>query len=147
MPGTLLSRHWGIEFNPPPPPPSIFCCSGVPCLCLGFWNTFIVSGFANGQLKLYDSESGVKVVEVTAHARPVVGLDVALNAGLVRKRELQHQIGSLSWYLLVLFSCCQHLRTVQCACGLCPCSRTPRLGRQFHACVLTCNECTRRPFL
>lgn len=58
-------------------------CSGIPCLCLSFWNTFIIGGFANGQLRLYDSESGVKVVEVTAHARPVMALDVAPSAGMV----------------------------------------------------------------
>lgn len=63
---------------------SCLTCSGVPCLCLAFWNTFIIGGFANGQLRLYDSESGVKVVEVTAHARTVVALDVAPSAGLVR---------------------------------------------------------------
>lgn len=55
-------------------------------MCLSVWNTFVIGGFANGQLRLYDSETGVKVVEVTAHARPVMALDVALNAGMVRNK-------------------------------------------------------------
>ena len=50
------------------------------------WNTFIIGGFANGQIRLYDSETGVKVVEVAAHSRPVMALDVAPNAGMVRQK-------------------------------------------------------------
>lgn len=58
-------------------------CSGVPCLCLSVWNTFIIGGYGNGQLRLYDSESGIRVVEVSAHARPVLAIDVASSAGIV----------------------------------------------------------------
>ena len=61
----------------------IYTCSGVPCLCLAFCQPYIVGGFANGQLRLYDSETGVKVIEVSAHARPVTALDVAPSASMV----------------------------------------------------------------
>lgn len=61
-------------------------CSGVPCLSLAVWNTFIIGGFASGQIRLYDGETGLKVVEVAAHARPVLALDVASLAGMVRGR-------------------------------------------------------------
>ena len=58
-------------------------CSGVPCLCLAAWQSYIMGGFANGQLRLYNSETGVKVMEVSAHGRPVTALDVAPSAGMV----------------------------------------------------------------
>ena len=62
----------------------ISCCvSGVPCLCLAFWQSYIIGGFANGQLRLYDCETGIKTIEVSAHARPVMALDVAPSVGQV----------------------------------------------------------------
>ena len=52
-------------------------------MCLAFSQPYIVGGFANGQLRLYNWETGVKVMEVSAHARPVMALDVAPSASLV----------------------------------------------------------------
>ncbi len=60
-------------------------CSGIPCLCLAFHQPYIVGGFANGQLRLYDCETGVKAMEVSAHARPVMALDVAPTADMVSR--------------------------------------------------------------
>ena len=55
----------------------------MPCLALAAWDAYIIGGFANGQLRLYDSQTGLKLIEVAAHGRPVMALDVAPLAGMV----------------------------------------------------------------
>ena len=100
--------------------------SGVPCLCLSVWNTFIIGGYANGQLRVYDSESGIRVVEVAAHARPVMAIDVASSAGIVSKVYNWYNDLNPNGLAILFFRCCLHLRIALCVYGPCPSSRIQR---------------------
>lgn len=53
------------------------------CTSICFWNSLLIGGFANGQIFIYDSDSGAKMVEITAHARSIYAMDVASKTGLV----------------------------------------------------------------
>jgi hypothetical protein len=68
---TLIHTHTHID-------------SEVPCMCLCFWENLLIGGFTNGQIVIYNSDSGAKAVEIGAHARSINGLDVAPDSGLVR---------------------------------------------------------------
>ena len=57
--------------------------SEVPCTCLCFWDTLLIGGFTNGQIVIYNSDSGAKLIEIAAHARSINALDVAPDSGLV----------------------------------------------------------------
>ena len=57
--------------------------SGVTCPSLCYWSSFLIGGYANGQIVIYDSDSGAKMVEIAAHARCINAMDVATKAGLV----------------------------------------------------------------
>ena len=58
-------------------------CSEVPCMCLCLWDKLLIGGFTNGQIVVYSSESGAKLVEIAAHARSITAVDVAPKTGLV----------------------------------------------------------------
>ena len=62
----------------------------------------MIGGFANGQLRLYNSESGMKLVEIAAHARSITALDVASSAAMVRKPSLTVYHQPLFSYLQLL---------------------------------------------
>lgn len=69
------------------------CFSGIPCLSLCYWNSLLTGGFANGQIVIYDSDSGAKMVEIAAHSRCINALDIALQAGLVSyKNKFIHMV-------------------------------------------------------
>ena len=53
-------------------------------MCLCFWENLLIGGFTNGQIVIYNSDSGAKAIEITAHARSINALDVAPDSGLVR---------------------------------------------------------------
>lgn len=59
--------------------------SEVPCMCLCFWENLLIGGFTNGQIVIYNSDSGAKAIEIGAHARSITSLDVAPDSGLVRE--------------------------------------------------------------
>lgn len=59
--------------------------SEVPCVALCFCDSLLIGGFTNGQIVIYNSESGAKMVEIAAHARCISALDVAPASGLVRE--------------------------------------------------------------
>ena len=58
--------------------------SGAACLCLCFWGSLLIGGFANGVVRIYDAKTGLRKVEIAAHSRCITALDVATEAGLVR---------------------------------------------------------------
>lgn len=62
--------------------------SEVPCMCLRFWENLLIGGLTNGQIVIYNSDSGAKAIEITAHARSINALDVAQDSGLVRYNKL-----------------------------------------------------------
>ena len=78
----LLSLSLSSSLSLPTP-----CDSEIPCTSLCFWETLLIGGFTNGQIIIYNSESGAKMVEIAAHARCINALDIAPDAGLVSIRR------------------------------------------------------------
>lgn len=56
---------------------------GVPCICLCFWKLFLIGGFSNGLIKIFNSESGSKSVEIAAHSHSITAMDIAHKSGLL----------------------------------------------------------------
>ena len=83
------SKKWGEVWEKPTVGQRHLPCplpysSGAACLCLCFWGSLLIGGFANGVVRIYDAKTGLRKVEIAAHSRCITALDVATEAGLVR---------------------------------------------------------------
>uniref|UniRef100_UPI00398ED1F7 WD repeat-containing protein 54-like n=1 Tax=Pristiophorus japonicus TaxID=55135 RepID=UPI00398ED1F7 len=54
---------------------------GSTCSSVKMWSGMIAAGYGNGQIQMYDAETGAMQVEVNAHGRWVCALDIASDSG------------------------------------------------------------------
>lgn len=47
------------------------------CTCLGLWRKYLIAGYGNGLISIYDTEYGKKLVDISGHARWIHCLDIS----------------------------------------------------------------------
>ncbi|XP_006881055.1 PREDICTED: WD repeat-containing protein 54 [Elephantulus edwardii] len=54
---------------------------GVPCPSVQLWQGIVAAGYGNGQVRLYEANTGTLHAQISAHARAVCALDLAPDTG------------------------------------------------------------------
>ena len=56
---------------------------GWPATSIRMWKSYIIAGYGSGHVRIFNSENGVIVAEIAAHAKWINAIDVATAAGLL----------------------------------------------------------------
>lgn len=71
---------------------------GWPATSIRLWKTFVIAGYGSGHVRVFNSETGIIVAEIAAHAKWINAIDVAPMAGLLLTTSEDSYIRVFSLY-------------------------------------------------